>query len=226
MVSTLRARDLALQGRMSLRATIARKGHRREVADHQLVPDAVVHQRRFPGNDRYSPVSQPAEWSRLLLACGPDAWRCRVSLHLVPVRSREAADFVRQWHRHHRPPVGQVFAVGAADQDDVLRAVAIVGRPVARHLDNGMTLEVTRTCSDGTRNANSLLYGAAWRAAKALGYARLITYTQAGESGSSLRGAGWKIIAQRSPQAGWDRPSRPRRALGSEYIARTLWEAS
>lgn len=169
--------------------------------------------------------SQPAE------CCEPPTefisrgeW-CRMSLHLVPVRFREAATFVGQWHRHHRPPIGQIFAVGAADQEGVLRAVVIVGRPLSRHLDNGMTLEVTRTCSDGSRNANSLLYGAAWRAAKALGYTRLITYTQAGESGSSLRGAGWKIVAQRPPRSGWDRPSRPRRSLGSEHVARTLWEA-
>ncbi|MFD4611942.1 XF1762 family protein [Streptomyces sp. NPDC058440] len=76
-----------------------------------------------------------------------------------------------------------MFAVGAADETGILRAVAIVGRPVARHLDDGTTLEVTRTASDGTRNANSLLYGASWRAAKALGYRRLITFTQEGESG-------------------------------------------
>ncbi|MFJ5635032.1 XF1762 family protein [Streptomyces goshikiensis] len=148
-----------------------------------------------------------------------------MSLRLVPVRSREAAAFIREWHRHHAPPAGQIFAVGAADEDGILRAVAIVGRPVARHLDDGATLEVTRTCSDGARNANSLLYGTAWRAAKALGYTRLITYTQDGESGASLRGAGWRIVAQRRPRPGWHTPSRPRVSHGSDYVARTLWEA-
>ncbi|MFD3522226.1 XF1762 family protein [Streptomyces sp. NPDC058653] len=131
-------------------------------------------------------------------------------LHLVPVRSREAKDFVRAWHRHHPPPAGQIFAVGAADETGTLHAVAIVGRPVARHLDDGATLEVTRTASDGTRNANSLLYGASWRATKALGYRRLITYTQQGESGASLRGAGWYLIASRPPRAGWHTPFPPR----------------
>ncbi|WP_420036066.1 XF1762 family protein [Streptomyces sp. cg28] len=149
-----------------------------------------------------------------------------MTLHLVPVRSRAAADFVRQWHRHHRPPAGQIFAVGAADHDGALRAVAIVGRPVARHLDDGTTLEVTRTCSDGAFNANSLLYGASWRAAKALGYSRLLTYTQSGESGASLRGAGWKVIAQRPPRSGWSTPSRPRADRGADNTARTLWSAS
>jgi hypothetical protein len=149
-----------------------------------------------------------------------------MSLHLVPIRFRDAAAFVAMWHRHHQPPPGMVFAVGVADDTGTLRGVAIVGRPVARHFDNGQTLEVTRTATDGTTNANSLLYGTAWRAARALGYTRLITYTQAGESGSSLRGAGWRVVAERPANPGWDRPSRPRQLTGVENIPRTLWEAT
>jgi hypothetical protein len=148
------------------------------------------------------------------------------ALHLVPVRSRVACAFVSMWHRHHKPPQGQIFAVGAATDDKVLRGVAIVGRPVARLLDNGQTLEVTRVATDGTHNVNSLLYGACWRAARALGYTRLITYTQAGETGASLRATGWHVVAERPPHPGWDRPNRPRVARGTEEIARTLWEAS
>ncbi|MER6190211.1 XF1762 family protein [Streptomyces cyaneofuscatus] len=146
-------------------------------------------------------------------------------LHLVPVRSREAREFVRRWHRHHPPPVGQIFSVGAADSQGTLRAVAVAGRPVARHLDDGTTLEVTRTASDGVRNANSLLYAACWRATKALGYQRLITYTQEGESGASLRGADWRLIASRPPRAGWHTRSRPRTDRGTDHVARFLWEA-
>ncbi len=146
-------------------------------------------------------------------------------LRIVPVSFRDACGFVQMWHRHHRPPAGCKFCLGAAD-GNVLRGVAIVGRPVARMLDDGLTLEVTRTATDGTPNANSLLYGAAWRAARALGYRRLITYTQHGESGSSLRGAGWRIIAHRPPRPGWNMPSRPRVLRGTEGIPRTLWEAS
>jgi hypothetical protein len=130
------------------------------------------------------------------------------------------------WHRHHQPPAGQIFAVGCADDDGVLRGVAIVGRPVARHYDNGQTLEVTRVATDGTRNACSMLYAAAWRATTALGYTRLITYTQDGETGSSLRAAGWRPIGQRAAHPGWDRPSRPRQQRGTEHIPRTLWEAA
>lgn len=149
-----------------------------------------------------------------------------VRLHLAPVHFRDAAAFVAMWHRHHPPPTGMKFTVGVADDDGVLHGVAIVGRPVARHFDNGQTLEVTRTATDGTPNANSMLYGAVCRAAFALGYTRLITYTQAGESGASLRAVGWRVVAERPAQPGWDRPSRPRRATGTEFIARTLWEAS
>lgn len=149
-----------------------------------------------------------------------------MTLHLAPVRFRDAAAFVAMWHRHHQAPVGMVFAVGAADAGGVLHGVAIVGRPVARLFDNGQTLEVTRTATDGAWNANSLLYGAAWRAAKALGYTRLITYTQAGETGASLRAAGWHVLAERPANPGWDRPSRPRTATGTEAIPRTLWEVS
>ncbi|MER6461689.1 XF1762 family protein [Streptomyces sp. NPDC001228] len=146
-------------------------------------------------------------------------------LHLVPVHSRQAKEFVRTWHRHHPPPAGQIFAVGAADERGILRAVAVVGRPAARRLDDGATLEVTRTASDGARSANSLLHAASWRAAKALGYRRLVTYTQDGESGASLRGAGWRLIARRPPSAGWHTPSRPQTGHGNDHVARFLWQA-
>jgi len=145
-------------------------------------------------------------------------------LQITTVRFRKACDFVTAWHRHHRPPVGHVFSLGVSC-DGVLVGVAIVGHPVARRLDDRQTLEVTRTATDGTSNANSMLYGAAWRAAKALGYIRLITYTQDGESGASLRAAGYRVVAERPARPGWDRPSRPRTPTGTENIQRTLWEA-
>ncbi|MGQ7788176.1 XF1762 family protein [Nesterenkonia sp. K-15-9-6] len=145
-------------------------------------------------------------------------------LVVVPLRLADAAEFVKDHHRHHRPPQGHKFSLGVV-QDQVLHGVAIVGRPVARHCDDGRTLEVTRTATDGTRNANSILYGAARRATFALGYDRLITYTQAGESGASLRGAGYQVVAQRKPRSGWWTPSRPRGERNA-YIQRTLWETT
>lgn len=145
-------------------------------------------------------------------------------LVIVPVTFAQAREYVAEHHRHHKPPPGHKFSVGVA-RDGVLVGVAIVGRPVARMFDDGTTLEVTRTATDGTANANSALYGAAWRAARALGYRRLVTYNQAGESGASLRGAGWRVIAQRPPRRGWNCASRPRALTGAENTPRTLWEA-
>lgn len=148
------------------------------------------------------------------------------ALHLVPVSFADACAFVAMHHRHHRPPVGCKFVTGVADENGVLRGVLIASRPVSRVLDDGMTLEVTRTATDGTPNANSMLYGAARRASWALGYRRLITYTQADESGASLRAAGWRVIAERPPRSGWTTPSRPRDDHGVDHMPRTLWEAS
>lgn len=149
-----------------------------------------------------------------------------MKLRLVPISFRDAAAFVAMWHRHNKPPIGCKFCIGAADEEGVLRGVAIVGRPIARLYDNGQTLEVTRTATDGTPNCNSMLYGAAWRAARALGYTRLITYTQAEETGASLRAAGWRVIAERPARPGWHCPSRPRLENGTEHMPRSLWEAS
>lgn len=148
---------------------------------------------------------------------------------IVPVTFSQASAFVAQHHRHHRPPRGTKFALGVARvEDSTLVGVALVGRPVARHYDDGLTLEVNRTCTDGTPNANSALYGAAWRAASALGYRRLITYTQAGESGASLRGAGWRVVAERPARGSWREASVRLRDLrdvvGSGGVQRTVWD--
>jgi hypothetical protein len=152
-----------------------------------------------------------------------------VSLCIVPVTFRQACTFIAAHHRHHQPPRGMKFCLGVAI-GDTLVGVATVGRPVARHLDDGYTLEVNRTCTlDGTPNVNSMLYGAAWRAAKALGYLRLITYTQAGESGASLRAAGYRVVAEREPRKNWAESSVTLRHLrdadGPGGVQRSLWEA-
>jgi len=132
-----------------------------------------------------------------------------VKLLLCPVTLDEANAFVARWHRHHRPVAGMKFCVGVADEGGNICGVAIVGRPISRMLDDGWTLEIYRTCTDGTANANSCLYGAARRAAWALGYKKLITYTLPEESGTSLRGAGFKLVGQ-AGGGPWSRESRPR----------------
>ena len=149
-----------------------------------------------------------------------------MALRLVPVSFREACQFVEAWHRHNGLPRGHKFSIGVANDDDHLVGVAMVGRPVARHYDDGLTLEVNRTATDGSRNANSMLYGAAWRATQALGFRRLVTYTQADESGASLRAAGWRLVGERPPRPGWSMPSRPRDDSHYLPVQRTLWEQS
>ena len=120
----------------------------------------------------------------------------------------EANAFVEQHHRHHKPVVGHLFSLGAVASDKIV-GVAIVGRPVSRFRDDGLTAEVTRLCTDGTKNACSFLYGAAARAAFALGFKRIGTYILKSEPGSSLTAAGWRLIGE-TPGRSWSVPSRPR----------------
>ena len=129
-------------------------------------------------------------------------------LTVVPLELAEANAFVKQHHRHHRPTVGHKFSLGAAMGDKIV-GVSIIGRPVSRHRDDGVTLEVLRLCTDGTRNACSFLYGASARATFALGYKRIGTYILKREPGTSLAAAGWKMIAE-TPGRSWSVPSRPR----------------
>ncbi len=126
----------------------------------------------------------------------------------VPLDLDEANAFVAKHHRHHKPVVGHKFSIGAAQGDEIVGCV-IVGRPVARRRDDGLTLEVTRLCSDGTKNACSFLYGAAARAAFALGYKRIGTYILKSEAGTTLYASGWKMIGE-TPGKSWSVPSRPR----------------
>ncbi len=121
---------------------------------------------------------------------------------------REANRFVERNHRHHGAVRGHKFSIGCAVGGDVI-GVVIVGRPLSRILDNGWTAEVLRCCTDGTRNACSTLYAAAWRAARAMGYRRMVTYTLPEEGGASLRGAGWKVTAE-TKGGSWSREDRPR----------------
>lgn len=129
-------------------------------------------------------------------------------LRVVPMPLDEANAFVAQHHRHHKPVVGHKFCLGAALAETIV-GVSVVGRPVARRLDDGWTLEVNRLATDGTKNACSFLYGASWRAARALGYQRLITFTLPQEGGASLRAAGWRLVGT-TPGRSWSVKSRPR----------------
>jgi hypothetical protein len=155
-------------------------------------------------------------------------------LTIVPVSLAEANEFVRAHHRHHRPVPGAKFCLAVAYKfansteafpipEFTICGVAIVGRPVARMLDDGWTLEVNRTCTDGTKNANSALYGACRRVAFGLGYRKLITYTLPSEGGGSLTAAGWKCMGQAGGGT-WNRANRPRIDL-HPLQEKLIWEA-
>lgn len=149
-------------------------------------------------------------------------------LTAIPITISEAKNFVTNFHRHNKAPVSGLFAVAASNGQEMI-GVAIVGRPISRFLDDGRTAEVTRLCviENSQKGACSFLYMKCWAAAKALGWEKLITYTLQEESGSSLRGAGWKIVAELKEKnsGGWqNRPGRDWQAVVGQSKFR--WEIS
>lgn len=164
-----------------------------------------------------------------------------MSLIIIPMTFRQACAWVGKYHRHNKPPVGCKFAIGAADNEGVIHGVAMAGRPIARHNDDGFTIEVNRTVTDGTPNVNSFLYAACWRIAREMGYLRAVTMTQGEEPGTSLRAAGWKVYASRPARMSWQgstgstgdkdlfgndcSPMRMKRdPIGNGGVPRTVWE--
>jgi len=149
-----------------------------------------------------------------------------MTLQLQPISFSEACQFVRSHHSSHDAPQGWKFGTAVNDGEKVV-GVCMVGRPVSRHQDDGFTLEVTRCATDGTKNVASKLYAAVWRAAKNMGYDRLITYTLAdSEDGVPLRAVdGWTILHERCGGGSWDRRNRPRVSMHPEE-QKTLWEVS
>ncbi|MDR0818464.1 MAG: hypothetical protein LBN43_02675 [Oscillospiraceae bacterium] len=131
---------------------------------------------------------------------------------LCPISLKTAQQFVNEHHRHNSSPQGHKFSIGLMEGERLI-GVVIVGRPIARKQDDGYTAEITRCCVlDNQRNASSKLYGAAIRAAKAMGYRRVITYTLPEESGASLKAVGFTLDGLTAANAkGWNMPGRPRK---------------
>jgi hypothetical protein len=146
------------------------------------------------------------------------------ALHVIEVTFAEACAFIDHVHRHHKAPQGHKFSIGVQTDAGKLVGVATVGLPVAKALNDKFTYEVTRLATDGTRNACSVLYAAAWNSAKARGIRRMITYIQDGETGASLKASNWRKTADLPARPGWNTPSRPRATLGTENIGRQRWE--
>jgi hypothetical protein len=143
---------------------------------------------------------------------------------VVRVTLKEANEFVAAFHRHNAPVRGMIFAIGVSHLGELV-GVAILGRPVSRMLSDGVTAEIVRCCvrDEAPKGSCSFLYRAAWRAWRALGGQRVITYTLASENGSSLRGAAFRIVAQVQPEA-WSRPSRGRKWQSVYGQQKLRWE--
>lgn len=150
---------------------------------------------------------------------------CVQSMKIVPITLRQAQSFIGDHHRHNKPPRGMKFAIGLADDEGKLVGVATAGRPVARAFAGA--LEVNRTCTTGEKNANSMLYGAVRRAAQAMGYETIYTYTQATESGASLRAAGFRVDKELRPRPNWAESSLKLQSKRDpdepSGVARTRW---
>ena len=131
-----------------------------------------------------------------------------MSLEIRPCKLKTANAYVAQFHRHNIQTKGHKWSLAVYDGDR-LCGVAIAGQPIARKLDDGRTIEIRRVCTDGTRNACSILYGACCRVAKAMGYRRVVTYTLISEPGTSLRASGFKNCGIAGGGA-WNREQRPR----------------
>ena len=146
-------------------------------------------------------------------------------LRVEPIGLRAANAYVSEHHRHHKAARGHKFSVSVRDESGALRGVGIAGRPVSRALDAQGYLEVIRVCTDGTRNSCSMIYGSLRRAGIALGYPphKIITYTLASESGSSLRASGW-VDDGLAGGGSWDRPNRSRTDAAPTDIKRR-WRA-
>lgn len=151
-----------------------------------------------------------------------------MSLRIIPATLEDANAFVRRLHRHNKPVVGAKFCIGVEKRAQLV-GVAIVGRPVAPKLDDGLTAEITRVCTDGTKNAASMLYGACRKAARAMGYDRIFTYTLPEEGGASLRAAGFKLDkddAGGSARMWHNRDGRKVEPVGNDLIGGKLrWAA-
>lgn len=150
-----------------------------------------------------------------------------MSLTIVPITLRTAKAYIAALHRHNPSMTGWKFGLGVCDDNGEMRGVLVAGRPISRHLDDGLTIEVNRTATDGCPHANSALYGAAWRVAQAMGYRTFVTYTQADESGASMRAIGATLVRRLPPRKGWADSSVALKAIrdpiGSGGVERALW---
>ncbi|MGC5322799.1 XF1762 family protein [Micromonospora arida] len=143
-----------------------------------------------------------------------------------PISYRQACAYISAHHQQLERPQGHTFSLGLTNHAGNLIGVAMVGRPDARHHDDGLTAEVTRLVTDGPRNAYSVLLAAAWRVARRMGYQRMITYTRTDRPAAGLRAAGWKVVTETPPTRGRNRLSRHRAPRGTGDGTHTHWQVT
>ena len=145
-----------------------------------------------------------------------------MKLSLFPATLKQANEMVARLHRHHFPVVGHRFSIGCEDENGLVHGAAIVGRPVARAIDQNRVAEVTRLVSDGTPNVCSILYSACARAAKAMGYRHIQTSILEDELGTSLKAAGWHFDHMTKGR-NWNTPSRMGRRTDQPMCDKQVW---
>lgn len=144
-------------------------------------------------------------------------------MKIVPITFRKASEFVNEHHRHNKASCGHKFSIGL-EQDNKLIGIATAGRPVARALDNGRNIEITRVCVlEGHKNACSMLYGRMKRICQLMGFEKIFTYTLKTESGSSLKAIGARIVGEVIPKS-WNTKNRKRKEQEIYKQEKFRWE--
>lgn len=145
-------------------------------------------------------------------------------LTIVPISIKEANGYVDRWHRHNKPIRVARWACACVDHLGTIHGVAIFGTPSCTNLMDGLTGEILRVATDGTRNSCSILYGACRKAAFALGYTRVVTYTLHSESQASLKAVGFKLVDDNAGGSPWTN-RKGRKAQAVSMIRKNRWEA-
>lgn len=142
-----------------------------------------------------------------------------MGLKIKPITIKDANEYVNKNHRHHKATVGGKFAISCY-KDETLVGVALCGRPVSRYLDNNEILEINRVCTDGTKNACSMLYGACCRIAREMGYKKVITYILESEDGTSLKASNFILEKEKAGGLLWTGERCRQQELLFEYKKR------
>ncbi|MEZ0076234.1 XF1762 family protein [Planotetraspora sp. GP83] len=161
--------------------------------------------------ENWNGIPKNADSGRLTNA---ENWRLVIS----PVAIQTARAFTAWTHRYLTPPISAEFVIGVQNSDATLVGVVFVDRPDCWVFDDGGTAEIVCLSTDGTPNACSALLGAAWRAARAKGYRRLIAHTRVDEPGTSLLAAGFRLVPRTLTWQAYSRSTQ------GDDTARVLWE--